>query len=109
MGECTLEIYDGRVEDIPDIVHLVKKESENLINEFGAIEIRPFSIYITSNMKDFHKKSKGPVPEWGIAVAKKNPDRIILKAPGIKPELFFDFISDNKEVLVNIYLVQNKF
>jgi len=83
IGECTLEIYGGRVEDIPDIVHLVKKESENLINEFGAIEIRPFSIYITSNMEEFHKKSKGPIPEWGIAVAKKNPDRIILKAPGI--------------------------
>ena len=83
MGECTLEIYGGRVEDIPDIVHLVKKESENLINEFGTMEIRPFSIYITSNMEEFYKKSKGPVPEWGIAVAKSNPDRIILKSPGI--------------------------
>ena len=97
MGECTLEIYGGRIEDIPDIVNLVKKESENLINEFGAIEVRPFSIYITSNMEEFHKKSKGPVPEWGIAVAKKNPDRIILKAPGIANVSFIRM----KEVIIH--------
>jgi hypothetical protein len=34
-------------------------------------------------MNDFNKKTKGPVPEWGIAVAKMRPDRIIMKAPGI--------------------------
>ena len=90
IGECTLEIYGGKVEDIPDIVHLVIKESGNLINEFGAIELRPFSIYITSNMNDFYKKSKGPVPEWGIAIAKKKPDKIILKAPGISNITFIN-------------------
>jgi len=34
-------------------------------------------------MNDFYEKSKGPVPEWGIAVAKLNPDRAILKSPGL--------------------------
>jgi hypothetical protein len=34
-------------------------------------------------MDDFREKSKGPIPEWGIAVAKLNPDRAILKSPGI--------------------------
>ena len=97
IGECTLEIYGGRIEDIPDIVHLIKKESENLINKFGAIEIRPFSIYITSNMEEFYKKSKGPVPEWGIAVAKSNPDRIILKSPGIANVSF----TRMKEVMIH--------
>ena len=53
------------------------------MKEFGVIEPHNFSIYITSNMEEFYNKSKGPVPEWGIAVAKSNPDRIILKAPGI--------------------------
>ena len=38
---------------------------------------------ITLVESDFYEKSKGPVPEWGIAVAKMRPDRIIMKAPGI--------------------------
>ena len=83
IGECTLEIYGGRVDDIPEFVQLIKDETKNLIQEFGQVRLFPFSIYITSNMKDFNKKTKGPVPEWGIAVAKTRPDRIIMKAPGI--------------------------
>ena len=82
-GECTLEIYSGRVDDIPELVQLIKSETNNLTREFGKVPLRPFSVYITSNIKDFNEKSKGPVPEWGIAVAKKRPDRIIMKAPGI--------------------------
>ena len=82
-GECTLEIYSGRVDDIPEFVQLIKSETKNLTREFGKVQLRPFSVYITSNIKDFYEKSKGPVPEWGIAVAKMRPDRIIMKAPGI--------------------------
>ena len=83
LGDCTLEIYGGRVEDIPEIVQQILDETENLVNEFGTVDSRPFSVYITSNMDDFREKSKGPIPEWGIAVAKLNPDRAILKSPGI--------------------------
>jgi len=83
LGECTLEIYGGRVEDIPEIVQLLKDESVILVEELGQVTLRTYSIYITSNMDDFYEKSKGPVPEWGIAVAKLNPDRAILKSPGI--------------------------
>tara|TARA_B100001123_G_C15277269_1_gene1012647 strand:+ start:46 stop:960 length:915 start_codon:yes stop_codon:yes gene_type:complete len=83
LGECTLEIYGGRVDDIPEIVQLIIEESEKLVNELGTVKVRPFSVYITSNMADFFDKAKGPVPEWGIAVAKLNPDRAILKSPGI--------------------------
>ena len=82
-GECTLEIYSGRVDDIPEFVQLIQSETKKLIREFGKVQQRPFSVYITSNIKDFYEKSKGPVPEWGIAVAKMRPDRIIMKAPGI--------------------------
>ena len=82
-GECTLEIYSGRVDDIPEFVQLIQTETKNLTREFGKVQLRPFSVYITSNIKDFYEKSKGPVPEWGIAVAKMRPDRIIMKAPGI--------------------------
>ena len=83
LGKCNLEIYDGKIEDIPEIVDLIIIESEKLIAEFGKIKPAPFSIYITSDMDEFHRKSNGPVVEWGIAVAKRNPDRIIIKAPGI--------------------------
>ena len=72
IGECTLEIYGGRIEDLPEIVQLVKKETDKLVREFGSIEQRQFSIYITSNMEEFYNKSHGPVPEWGIAIAKLN-------------------------------------
>jgi hypothetical protein len=71
------------VEDIPEIVQLLKDESVILVEELGEVTLRTYSIYITSNMDDFYEKSKGPVPEWGIAVAKLNPDRAILKSPGI--------------------------
>ena len=54
-----------------------------LSKKLGPVDLQPFTIYITANMDDFNKKSKGSYPEWGIAIAKKNPDRIILKALGI--------------------------
>jgi hypothetical protein len=83
LGECTLEIYGGLVDDIPELVKLIQNETKKMVKEFGKVNKFPFSIYITLNMKDFNEKTKGPVPEWGIAVAKMNPDRIIMKAPGI--------------------------
>ena len=55
-------------------------------------------------MEDFYKKSKGPVPEWGIAVAKSNPDRIILKAPGIANISFVRMKEVIKHELNHIYL-----
>lgn len=82
-GNCTLEIYGGRVDVIPELVNLVQFETKNISKTLGNVEQRPFFIYITSNLKDFYEKSRGPTPEWGIAVAKMNPDRIIIKAPGI--------------------------
>tara|TARA_B100000315_G_scaffold36110_1_gene30816 strand:- start:505 stop:1401 length:897 start_codon:yes stop_codon:yes gene_type:complete len=96
-GECTLEIYDGLVDDIPQFVQLIQNETKNLVQEFGQVKPLSFSIYITSNMQNFNKKTRGPVPEWGIAVAKKNPDRIIMKAPGIANISF----TRMKEVLIH--------
>ena len=97
MGECTLEIYGGNVTDIPEIVELIQSEADKLVQKYGEVITRPYSIYITSNMNDFYEKSKGPVPEWGIAVAKLNPDRAILKSPGIANISF----TRMKEVIVH--------
>ena len=97
MGQCTLEIYGGNVTDIPEIVELIQSEADQLVLNFGEVITRPYSIYITSSMNDFNEKSKGPVPEWGIAVAKLNPDRAILKSPGIANISFIRM----KEVIVH--------
>ena len=97
LGECTLEIYGGQVDDIPELVQLIQHETNNLTQEFGQVRTRPFSIYITSNMKDFNEKTKGPVPEWGIAVAIMKPERVIMKAPGIANISF----TRMKEVLIH--------
>ena len=32
-GDCTLEIYGGRVDDIPELVKLILDETKNLVNE----------------------------------------------------------------------------
>ena len=52
-GYCTLEIYGGRVEDIPEIVQLLKDESVILVEELGEVTLRTYSIYITSNINRF--------------------------------------------------------
>ena len=83
IGECTIEIFDGKVDEIFDIKDLIITETEKIVNEFGSIDKRSFSIYITGSMKEFYEKSMGPTPEWGIAVAKNNPDKILIKSPGI--------------------------
>ena len=30
LGDCKLEIFGGKIDDIPEIVHLVKKETRKL-------------------------------------------------------------------------------
>ena len=83
IGRCTIVIYDGEIDEILDIKKLIINESKKLTYEFGKVNKKPFSVYITSNMEEFYEKSEGPVPEWGIAIAKNKPDKIIIKAPGI--------------------------
>ena len=57
LGECNLEIYGGRVEDIPEIVQIIKTETENLTTKYGKVELRPYSVYITANMDDFYERT----------------------------------------------------
>ena len=83
IGQCSIQIHEGEVAQITELINLVKLEAEKLSKKLGEVKPRPFTIYITSNMNEFNKQSMGPSPEWGIAVAKKNPDRIILKDLGI--------------------------
>ena len=97
IGQCTIEIYNGKIKEIPEIVSLIKSETKQLVKEFGTVKERPFNIYITNSVEDFLLKSQGPVPEWGIAIAKSNPDIIILKSPGLAKISFYRF----KEVIIH--------
>ena len=82
-GDCTLTIYDGKIEQSPELVNHIQYQTEDMVRKWGVIIKKPFSIYITENKLEFHKHTKTKTPEWGIAVAMMNPDRIILKSPGI--------------------------
>lgn len=81
MGKCTLEIYGGEIANLQEIQDLIIEKANQFEQEFGAIEKRPFYVFITENMDEYRKQVKGYVPEWGIAVAKRNPDRMVIKSP----------------------------
>ncbi len=96
LGQCTMKIYDGKIDDIPELIEIIEKEAKKMIYDFGPINPQPFSIYITSNLLDF-KKLSGSIPEWGIAVAKMHPNRIIMQSPGTAKISYDRF----KEVLIH--------
>jgi len=83
IGICNLEIYNGKIKNISEIVELIKFETDKLVKIFGIVNKNPYSVFITENMDEFNNKTKSYYPEWGVAIAKKNPDKIIIKAPGI--------------------------
>ena len=56
------------------------------------------------NKKDFYAQAKGPVPEWGIAVAKRNPDRIIIQAPHVSGITFSRLLEVISHELNHVYL-----
>ena len=70
LGQCTMEIYDGKIKNIPELIDIITNETNKLITELGEIQKEPFSIHITNSLKKFNSIT-GPVPEWGIAIAKK--------------------------------------
>ena len=91
-----MEIYDGQINDIPELVEIIKKEADKLINELGPVNPQPFSIYITSNITNFSDLA-GSIPEWGIAVAKKDPNKIIMQSPSVAKISYSRF----KKVLIH--------
>jgi hypothetical protein len=103
-GPCNIEIYEGRIDGIDSIQKKILSDTESMVNKWGAVTVRPFSIYITHSKKDFYDQAKGPVPEWGIAVAKRNPDRIIIQAPHVSGITFSRLLEVISHELNHIYL-----
>ncbi|MBC8312182.1 MAG: hypothetical protein H8E72_07735 [Candidatus Marinimicrobia bacterium] len=103
-GPCNIEIYGGSIDGIDSIQEKILSDTQTMVNEWGAVTVRPFSLYITYSEKDFYAKAKGPVPEWGIAVAKRNPDRIIIQAPHVSGISFSRLLEVVSHELNHIYL-----
>ena len=78
IGSCTLNIYEGKQIKNQNFQHLIIDNLLKLSNEFGIVEKKSFQIFITNELTEFNRLSSGPIPEWGIAVAKSNPSRIII-------------------------------
>jgi len=103
-GPCNIEIYAGRIDGIDSIKDKIITDTESMVNKWGPVTVKPFSIYITHSKKDFYAKAKGPVPEWGIAVAKRNPDRIIIQAPHVSGITFSRLLEVISHELNHVYL-----
>ena len=82
IGDFTLEIDDGKINDIPELINIINNETNKLVTELGKVKKKRFSIHITNSIDKFHTLS-GPVPEWSIAIAKKNKNTIIMQSPNV--------------------------
>jgi len=103
-GPCNIEIYGGKIDRI-DAIHVkIMTDTQTMVDNWGAVTVRPFSLYITYSEKDFYTQAKGPVPEWGIAVAKRNPDRIIIQAPHVSGITFTRLLDVISHELNHVYL-----
>ncbi len=108
-GPCTLEIYGGKIENIDAVKNIILEQTKLMVDDWGEVQKRPFSVYITASEADFFKKAKGPIPEWGIAVAKKNPDRIIIQAPHVSGISFSRLLEVVIHELNHVFLNRIKF
>ena len=79
LGKCNLVFDEKFNSNIQDYIYFIQNDLNNLVNEFGEVKKFPFEIYITNNFDKFKKLAKGPTPEWGVGIAKKNPSRIVIK------------------------------
>jgi len=103
-GPCNIEIFGGSIDRIYAIREKIMDDTQTMVDDWGAVTVRPFSLYITYSKKDFYAQAKGPVPEWGIAVAKRNPDRIIIQAPHVSGITFSRLLEVISHELNHVYL-----
>jgi len=102
-GPCTINIYGGSIDGIDAIREKIMDETQSMVDEWGVVRVRPFYLYITYSEKDFYTQAKGPVPEWGIAVTKRNPDRIIIQAPHVSGITFSRLLEVISHELNHVY------
>lgn len=96
LGTCTLIIYSGENLNNNEIKQLIINEASNLVSDYGIVQKLPFQVLIPKTKKEFNSLVK-TAPEWGIAVAIRGQNKIIIQAPSVSK------ISYNrlKEVIVH--------
>ncbi len=97
LGEVELIVLENEKDKVPQIKNLIQSTSKNLYDKFGPIQLDSITIYITDNNHSFKKLSGNSTPEWGIAIAKHNPDIIVLKSPSFAKITFNRF----KKVIIH--------
>ena len=105
IGKCTMEIYDGKINNIPELIDIIKSETKILVSDLGQVTQKPFSIHITNDLNKFNEIA-GPVPEWGIAVAKNKSNKIIMQSPNVAKISYSKFKKVLKHELNHIYIFQ---
>jgi len=105
IGQCTMEVYDGKIKNIPELIDIIKSEAKTLVADLGQVKQKPFSIHITNDLNKFNKIA-GPVPEWGIAVAKNKFNKIIMQSPNVAQISYSKFKKVLKHELNHIYIFQ---
>ena len=103
LGQCELKIFDTD-NNITLVEETIISYSKEVNNKFHPVKPTPYSIYITKNLQDFYKKAHGPVPEWGIAITKKNPNMIVMQSPQTARISFNKFIQILIHELNHVYL-----
>lgn len=83
IGQCNFDLYEGQQIKNQNLQNLIINDLQKLVAEYGIVENSVFEVYIADKLVNFNRLAKGPVPEWGAAVARSNPDRIVIKGPGI--------------------------
>ena len=77
-----MEIYQAAIKQVRLIDD--KPGMQDCLTNMGiAYQQRSFKQKTESDLDialDFHKKVNGSIPEWGIAVTKNNPNRIIMQS-----------------------------
>ncbi len=97
LGNCYLKIHQSDIKDVSFIEEMIIDETNNLINEFGAMDKHPFTVHITPSRTEFDKITRGHAPEWSIAIAMRSPDRIVVLSPSAARTSF----SRLKDVIVH--------
>jgi len=103
-GPCDIRIYQGKIEAVDALESRIIEQAQKMVDEWGRVIVRPLSVYITFSKDDFYKQARGPVPEWGVAVAKQDPDQIIIQAPHVSGISFSRMLEILNHELNHVYL-----
>jgi len=103
LGPCEL-IINNNDNKIDLIEQTVITYAKDVNNKFDPVMPSSFTINIVEGEKEFYSYTKGTAPEWSIAITKKNPNRIIMKAPKTARISFNRFIQVLIHELNHVYL-----